>query len=174
MPYYSKSNKKCPYSSFFNDNDDECKPDFNHTFYFEPLSSLMVRVSNFKNLVILHFAKGNRYLPMREDEINDLIVMHDSIMAQIKKCKKVICPIYKKSYSNKEEQFKSVPSSVKICKLTDNKKKKKNKRKVTKANEKDDSANKKMTQKGDSGDESPVSASDADDSDAENGDDEEE
>ena len=51
---------------------------------------------------------------------------------------------------------------------------KKNKRKVTKANEKDDSANKKVTQKGDSGDESPVLTSDADDSDTENGDDEEE
>ena len=97
MPYYSKSNKKRPYSSFFYDNDDEHKPDFNHTFYFEPPSSLTVRGSNFKNLVILHFAKGNRYLPMREDEFNDLIAMHDSIMAQIKKSKKVICPIYKKS-----------------------------------------------------------------------------
>ena len=96
MPYYSKSNKKCPYSSFFYDNDDEHKPDFNHTFYFEPLSSLTVRVSNFKNLVILHFAKGNRYLPMREDEFNDLIAMHESIIGQIKKCKKVICMIYKK------------------------------------------------------------------------------
>ena len=79
------------------------KPDFNHTFYFEPPSSLMVRVSNFKNLVILHFAKGNRYLPMREDKFNDLIAMHDSIMAQIKKCKKVIHLIYKKSDSEKEE-----------------------------------------------------------------------
>ena len=103
MPYYSKSNKKHPYSSFFYDNDDEHKPDFNHTFYFEPLSSLMVRVSNFKNLVILHFAKGNRYLPMREDEFNDLIAMHESIMGQIKKCKKVIRMIYKKPDSNEEE-----------------------------------------------------------------------
>ena len=95
MPYYSKSNKKHPYSSFFYDNDDERKPDFTHTFYFEPLSSLTIRVSNFKNLVILHFAKGNRYLPMREDEFNDLIAMHYSIMVQIKKCKKVIHLIYK-------------------------------------------------------------------------------
>ena len=90
MPYYSKSNKKCHYSSFFYDNDDECKPDFNHTFYFEPPSSLMVRVSNFKNLVILHFAKGSRYLPMREDEFDDLVAMHESIIGQIKMCKKVI------------------------------------------------------------------------------------
>ena len=103
MPYYSKSNKEPPYSSFFYNNDDECKPDFNHTFYSEPLSSLTVRVSNFKNLVILHFAKGNRYLPMRGDKFNDLIAKHDSIMAQIKKCKKVICLIYKKSDSDEEE-----------------------------------------------------------------------
>ena len=103
MPYYSKSNKKHPYSSFFYDNDDECKPDFNHTFYFEPLSSLMVRVSNFKNLVILHFAKRNRYLHMREDEFNDLIAMHDSIIGQIKKCKEVIHTIYEKLDSDEEE-----------------------------------------------------------------------
>ena len=63
----------------------------------------MVRVRNFKNLVILHFAKGNRYLPMREDEFNDPIAMHDSIMVQIKKYKKVIHPIYKKSDSDEEE-----------------------------------------------------------------------
>ena len=132
MPYYSKSNKKRPYSSFFYDNDDEHKPDFNHTFYFEPPSSLMVRVSNFKNLVILHFAKGNRYLPMREDEFNDLIAMHESIMGQIKKCRKVIHTIYKKPDSDEEERFTSIPNSVKICKLTENKKKKKNKRKVPK------------------------------------------
>ena len=104
MPYYSKSNKKHPYSSFFYDNDDEHKPDFNHTFYFEPPSSLMVRVSNFKNLVILHFAKGNRYLPMREDEFNDLIAMHDSIMVPNKKVQEGnTCLIYKKSDSDEEE-----------------------------------------------------------------------
>ena len=85
----------------------------------------MVRVSNFKNLVILHFAKGNRYLPMREDGFNDLIAMHDFIMVQIKKCKKVIHPIYKKSDSNEEEQFTSILSNVKIHKLTNNKKRRK-------------------------------------------------
>ena len=83
----------------------------------------MVRVSNFKNLVILHFAKGNRYLPMREDEFNDLIAMHESIMGQIKKCKKVIHTIYKKLDSDEEKQFTSILSRVKICKLTDSKKK---------------------------------------------------
>ena len=40
---------------------------------------------------------------MREDEFNDLIAMHESIMGQIKKCRKVICTIYKKPDSNEEE-----------------------------------------------------------------------
>ena len=83
----------------------------------------MVRVSNFKNLVILHFAREIGTLPMREDEFNDLIAMHESIMGQIKKCRKVIHTIYKKPDSDEEEQFTSILSSVKIHKLTENKKK---------------------------------------------------
>ena len=58
MPYYSKSNKKHPYSSFFYDNDDEHKPDFNHTFYFEPLKLPDGKSEQFQEFSHIAFCQG--------------------------------------------------------------------------------------------------------------------
>ena len=70
-------------------------PKCNYTFYFQPLSTMQLRVSHYFSDVMLHLTKSggmnkqDRYLPMRESEYIALLSMVDEINKQIKKMKKI-------------------------------------------------------------------------------------
>ena len=58
-------------------------PKRNHTFYWQPPSTMQLKVSHYYGDVILHFTKSrgmnkpDRYLPMRESEFVALLSMVD-------------------------------------------------------------------------------------------------
>ena len=73
---------------------DNYVPKHNYTFYFQPPSTIQLKVSHYFSDVILHFTKSggmnkqDRYLPMRESEFVALLSKVDEINKQIKKTKK--------------------------------------------------------------------------------------
>ena len=66
-------------------------PKCNYTFYWQPPSTMQLRVSHYYGDVILHFTKSggmnkpDRYLAMRESEFVALLSMVDEINKQTKK-----------------------------------------------------------------------------------------
>ena len=82
------------FSSNYEQGGNKYVPKCNYTFYFQPPSTMQLRVSHYFDDVMLHFTKSSgmnkqdRYLPMRESEYIVLSSMVDEISKQIKKTKK--------------------------------------------------------------------------------------
>ena len=91
-------NKK-KYSSFslnYEQGGNKYVPKCNYTFYFQPPSTMQLRVSHYFGDEMLHFTKSGgmnkqeRYLPMRESEYIALLSVVDEINKQIEKMKKIV------------------------------------------------------------------------------------
>lgn len=123
MSFYKRGQKrKYSYLSFEDDDRGgyySKTPKYSHKFLWKHPSTLQMRVSHYGRNIMLHFTKGQKYLPVRESEFYDLLNMTDDIKKHIKKCKNLIKPLYKDYVDdiNDDEGFTTVPVSKRSLKL---------------------------------------------------------
>ena len=103
------------FSSNYEQRGSKYVPKRNYTFYWQPPSTMQLRVSHYYGDVILHFTKSSgmnkpdRYLPMREAEFVALLSMADEINKQIKKTSKIAKKERRHSDDESNRNFIQVP-----------------------------------------------------------------
>ena len=97
--------------------DSSSKSKFNFSFYLDHPSKMEIRVSHYGKDPILHFTKGDRYLPMRETEFHDIIAMAEEISKKIDRCRKHILKGGKRLKKGDEDSFKIIKKSEKSAQL---------------------------------------------------------